>query len=75
VTERILHKGGRSLEKERLAAVYMLWALIVIIELWWLHSVSIGANDTSELTFVVTVIAATLVMGAVGLNLLGKSKG
>ncbi|WP_204417684.1 hypothetical protein [Bacillus tianshenii] len=63
------------MEKERLAAVYMLWALIVIIELWWLHSVSIGTNDTASHTFAVTVIAATLVMGAVGLNLLGKSKG
>lgn len=63
------------MERERLAAVYMLWALIVIIELWWLHSVSIGTNDTAHLTFVVTIIVSTLVMGAVGLNLLGKSKG
>ncbi|MFE7060846.1 hypothetical protein ACFVAD_01675 [Sutcliffiella sp. NPDC057660] len=61
------------MRNDRLAAVYMLWALVVIIELWWFHSVL--PSNAADLAFVVTVIGVTLVMGAVGLNLLGKTKG
>jgi hypothetical protein len=69
-----LYQGERNLEKEKLIALYMLWALVVIIEIWWLHSVTTRPNTAADLTYVVTVIGVTLVMGAVGLNLLSKPK-
>lgn len=62
------------MNKDKLKGLYMLWILVVIIEIGWLHSVTSRPNTTADLTYVVTVIAVTLVIGSVGLNLLKKSK-
>ncbi|PUB02066.1 hypothetical protein [Paenisporosarcina sp. OV554] len=50
--------------------LYSLWVLVVFFEMYWLYSV-IDRNIPA--TFVVTLIAVTLTLGAVGLKLFGKS--
>lgn len=50
--------------------LYFLWVLVVFFELWWLYSV---IDRGIPATFVVTLIAVTLIQGAVGLKLFGET--
>lgn len=52
--------------------LYFLWVLVVFFEMWWLYVVTDRHNWT-EITFVVTFIAVTLTLGAVGVKLFGES--
>ncbi len=52
--------------------LYFLWVLVVFFEMWWLYVVTDRQNWT-EITFVVTFIAVTLTLGAVGVKLFGES--
>ena len=57
------------MNKDKIKGLYGLWFLVLLAEIGWLYSVNDRANSVEDLIFVVTVIAVTLTLGAVGLKL------
>lgn len=52
------------MENDKLKGLFLLWGLILFIELFWLQ-VTIG-NSIADVLFVMTVIGVTCVFGSVG---------
>ncbi|MCZ8537618.1 hypothetical protein M9R32_10530 [Paenisporosarcina quisquiliarum] len=48
--------------------LYFVWLLILFVEIIWLYIVEDMSNTTGDLLIVITVIAVTLTVGAVGLK-------
>jgi hypothetical protein len=65
-------KGELVLNKEQLIGVYLLWVLVLFIEIGWLYSETNVLYNTGDVSFVVTVIAITISIGAVGIYLFNK---
>ncbi|EPD53690.1 hypothetical protein HMPREF1210_00513 [Paenisporosarcina sp. HGH0030] len=61
------------MNKDKIKGFYYLWVLVLFFELAWLYIVNYSTDSADDLIFVVTVIAATLTVGAVGLKLFGES--
>ncbi|MBB6451664.1 hypothetical protein HNQ94_000085 [Salirhabdus euzebyi] len=60
------------MSKDKLTGLYILWILVLIIELGWLLAVATSTYDTGILAFIITLIAVTIAIGAAGLILLSK---
>jgi Na+/citrate or Na+/malate symporter len=65
-------KGELVLSKEQLIGIYLLWVLVLFIEIGWLYSEINNLDNTSDVSFVITVIAITISIGAVGIYLFNK---
>lgn len=57
------------MNKDKIRGLYFLWVLVLFIEIIWLFVVSDRVHSAADLTVVVTVIAVSLILGAVGLKL------
>ncbi|MGE6489625.1 hypothetical protein [Paenisporosarcina sp. NPDC076898] len=53
---------------KKVKELYFVWLLILFVEIIWLYIVEDNANTAGDLLFVITVIAVTLTVGAVGLK-------
>ncbi|PKR77351.1 hypothetical protein CEY16_11505 [Halalkalibacillus sediminis] len=60
------------MNKDKLIGLYILWVVVLIIELGWLYTVATGIYQTGTLAFIITLITTTIITGAVGLNLISK---
>lgn len=68
--EKILqNERGMNLNKEKIVALYLLWVLVLLIEIGWLYGVTRQQNSAEEIIFVVTIIAVTLTLGHVGMKM------
>lgn len=56
------------MNKDKIKGLYGLWVLVLLAEIGWLYSVNDKADSVEDLISVVTVIAVTLTLGAVGLK-------
>ncbi|WP_156350750.1 hypothetical protein [Psychrobacillus sp. FJAT-21963] len=63
-----------SLKHDILKAFFILWGLILFIELLWFGLLTNRPHSTSEVIFAVTVIAVTSVFGSVGMYLFKSSR-
>jgi hypothetical protein len=61
------------MSKENLKGLFSLWVLIIIMEFVWLFTVILNIYDPGFLAFIITLIAATLAIGAVGIYLVSKN--
>ncbi|MGP4072922.1 hypothetical protein ACTWQB_10250 [Piscibacillus sp. B03] len=60
------------MSKEQLKGLFLLWVMVIFVELIWLLNVVANNPQAEFVAFVVTLVAATLTVGAVGLKLVGK---
>jgi len=61
------------MSKEQFQGLFFLWAILIGIELFWLYmTVTTGMQDAGFIAFVITFIVSTLIIGAVGINLVSK---
>lgn len=61
--------GGLSVNKDKLIGLFVLWGIILIIEILWFGTMRNSVHSTSDVVFAATVIGVTVVFGSVGLNL------
>nr|WP_106782784.1 hypothetical protein [Lysinibacillus timonensis] len=54
-------------------AAFILWVLILIFEMTWFYTKIGTPTFTTEIIFIVTVIATTIAVGALGLKLFGNT--
>jgi len=64
---------GESMKNDILKAFFILWGLILFIELFWFSLLTNRPHSTSEIIFAVTVIATTSVFGSAGIYLFKSS--
>ncbi|ALC85422.1 hypothetical protein AM499_06025 [Bacillus sp. FJAT-22090] len=62
------------LKHDILKAFFILWGLILFIELLWFGLLTNRTHSTSEVIFAVTVIAVSSVFGSVGMYLFKSSR-
>ncbi|MFS0824673.1 hypothetical protein [Bacillus sp. 1P02SD] len=62
------------MKNDILKAFFILWGLILFIELFWFSLLNNRPHDTSDVVFAVTVIAVTSVFGSVGMYLFKSSR-
>ncbi|MFB5087004.1 hypothetical protein PGC35_07245 [Psychrobacillus sp. PGGUH221] len=60
---------GDGMKNDILKVFFILWGLILLIELFWFGFLTNRPHSTSEVIFAVTVIAVTSVFGSVGMYL------
>lgn len=61
------------MSKEQFEGLFFLWVFVIAIELVWLYvTVTSGANEVGFIAFIITFIASTLIIGAVGIYLVSK---
>lgn len=67
-------KGGMTLNMDRLKGFFMLWVIILMLEVGWLFFATKipHKNSIGDLIFIVTIIVVTLGIGSVGLKIFGK---
>ena len=53
---------------KKVKELYFVWLLILFVEIIWLYIVEDKSNTAGDLSVVITVIAVTLTVGAVGLK-------
>lgn len=66
--------GGISLKNDLLKAFFIIWGIILFVELLWFNSFTNRPHSTSEAIFATTVIAVTGVFGSVGIYLFKKEE-
>lgn len=54
--------------------IFSLWVLVLFFEVGWLSVKTQNVHHTSDLVFVIVLIIVTIAVGAVGINVFGKSK-
>ncbi|HWL23110.1 MAG TPA: hypothetical protein VNR38_05075 [Ureibacillus sp.] len=57
------------MDNDKLKGLFIIWGVILFIELIWLWSISESVHSISELIFAVTIIGVTCVFGSVGFSL------
>lgn len=78
--QRLIYDGllflgnGGSMKNDILKVFYILWGLILFIELFWFSLLNYNSHSISDVIFAVTVIATTSVFGSVGIYLFKSSK-
>ncbi|MGB3260377.1 hypothetical protein [Paenisporosarcina sp.] len=53
---------------KKVKELYFVWILVLFVEIIWLYIVEDKSNTAGDLSVVITVIAVTLTVGAVGLK-------
>ena len=68
--EKVYKQGGsqRGRNMKKVKELYFVWLLILFVEIIWLYIVEDKSNTAGDLSVVITVIAVTLTVGAVGLK-------
>lgn len=61
------------MNKDKTKAAYILWILILLVEIIW-FSLKKEILSTGGIMFIVTVILVTLSVGSVGLKIYGNTK-
>jgi len=59
--------------REQFKGLFSLWIIVVIIELVWLYAVTSSVVIVGKVIFIITLIASTLAIGALGIYLLSKN--
>lgn len=59
------------MEKEN---IFTLWVFVLIVEIGWLFVKTQNVHSSSDLVFVIVLIIVTIAVGAVGINVFGKSR-
>ncbi len=57
------------MRNDKLKAIFILWGLILVIELFWIGLLTNRSHSISEVIFVFSVIFVTSAVGAVGMYL------
>ena len=57
------------MKNDLLKVLYIIWGIILFVELVWFSSLTYGPHSPSEALFAITVIAVTSVFGSVGMYL------
>ena len=61
------------MSKEQFKGLFSLWIFVVIIELVWLYAVTSSVVIVGRVIFIITLIASTLAIGSLGINLISKN--
>lgn len=62
------------MNKDKTKAAFIIWVLILFVEIIWFY-IKIGIIiSTAEIVFIVTIIVTTLFVGSLGLKMFGKTK-
>jgi hypothetical protein len=59
--------------KEQFKGLFSLWMLVLVFELGWLLVGALNYYDIGMMAFIITLIAVTLVIGAVSIYLGSKN--
>ncbi|WP_047984357.1 hypothetical protein [Ornithinibacillus californiensis] len=59
--------------KEQFKGLFSLWMLVLVFELGWLLVGALNYYDIGMMAFIITLIAVTLVVGAVSIYLGSKN--
>lgn len=61
------------MSKEQFKGFYTLWIFFVIVELVWLYAVTSSVVIVGRVIFIITLIACTLVIGALGIHFISRN--
>lgn len=61
------------MSKEQFKGLFSLWIFVIIIELVWLYVATSSVMIVGTVTFIITLIASTLAIGALGIYLVSKN--
>lgn len=62
------------MNKDKTKAAFIIWVLILFVEIIWFY-IKIGIIiSTAEIVFIVTIIVTTLFVGSLGLKMFGNTK-